>query len=102
MRGIRVAIVDVRECGALPFRFGAGRFVVRARIAALPVVEGHYTLGLWLVTDGFAGTLFELEEFTVASTRWSSSFVPYAIEYRGVVALQAQSAVVVDQQPEVA
>jgi lipopolysaccharide transport system ATP-binding protein len=102
VRGIRVAIVDVRECGSLPFKFGAGRFAVRARIAALPVVEGHYTLGLWLLTDGFKGTLLELEDFTVASTRWSPDFAPYAIEYRGVVALQAQSAVVVDQQPEVA
>jgi lipopolysaccharide transport system ATP-binding protein len=102
VKGIRVAIVDVRECGALPFKFGAGRFAVRTRIAVLPFVEGHYTLGLWLQTDGFAGTLFELEDFTVASTRWSSEFVPYAIEYRGVVAVQAQSAIVVDPQPEVA
>ena len=40
----------------------------------MPVVEGHYTLGLWLVTNGFAGKLFELEDFAVASTRWSSRF----------------------------
>src|SRR5262249_17902417 len=71
VKGIRVAIVDVRECGALPFKFGVGPIVVRTRIAALPFVEGHYTLGLWLQADGFAGTLFELEDFTVASTRCS-------------------------------
>jgi hypothetical protein len=101
VKGIRVAIVDVRECGALPFKFGAGRFAIHTRIATLPFVEGHYTLGLWLKTDGFAGTLFELEDFTVASPRWSSDFAPYAIEYRGVVAVQAQSDIVVDPQPEV-
>jgi hypothetical protein len=98
VKGIRVAIVDVRECGALPFKFGIGRFAVRTQIAALPFVEGHYTLGLWLQTDEFAGTLFELEDFTVASPRWSYDFAPYAVEHRGVVALQAQSAVVIDQQ----
>src|SRR5262249_36273607 len=102
VKGIRVAIVDVRECGALPFKYGTGRFAVRTRIAAVPFVEGHYTLGLWLQTDGFTGTLFELEDFTVSSPRWSYDFAPYAVEHRGVVALQAQSAVVVDQQPAVA
>jgi lipopolysaccharide transport system ATP-binding protein len=101
-KGVRVAIVDVRECGAVPFKHQAGRFTIRAQIAALPVVEGSYTLGLWLVTDDFAGTLLELEHFTVGSTRWSHSFAPYAAEYRGVVVLQAESAVVVDHQAEVA
>jgi hypothetical protein len=103
VKGIRVAIVDLRECGGLPFKFGAGRFAVRARIAALPVVEGRYTLGLWLVTDGSAGIeQLELEDFTVACTRWSSDFAPYAAEYRGFVVLQAQSTIVFDQQTEVA
>ena len=76
------------RCGA--FQASAGRFTIRAQIAALPVVEGSYTLGLWLVTDDFAGTLLELEHFTVGSTRWSHSFAPYAVEHRGVVVLQAE------------
>ena len=62
IKGLRVALVDIRECAALPFKFGIGRFAIRAQIAAMPLVEGNYTVGLWLVTNAFTGNLLELED----------------------------------------
>jgi hypothetical protein len=89
----------VRERGNLPFNFEIGHFVIRARIAALPIVEGVYTVGLWLVTDAFSGRLLELENFAVAAARTPSDFTPYEADHRGVVVLEAETAVIADQRP---
>ena len=97
IKGFRVAIVDIRECGALPFKFGIGRFAIRAQIAAMPLVEGNYTVGLWLVTNAFTGNLLELEDFVVAAGRPSSDFVPYQAEHRGVVVLKADSSIIAER-----
>jgi ABC-type polysaccharide/polyol phosphate transport system ATPase subunit len=97
IRGFRVALVDIRECGALPFKFGIGPFAVRAQIAAMPLVEGNYTVGLWLVTNAFTGNLLELEDFVVAAGRPSSDFVPYQAEHRGVVVLKADTSIIAER-----
>ena len=101
VKGFRVAIVDVRECGGLPFQFEKGYFTIRARIAAMPLVEGGYTVGLWFVANAFAGNLLELEDFAVVATRSSNNFAPYQAEYRGVVVLKAETSVIA-QRMEVA
>jgi lipopolysaccharide transport system ATP-binding protein len=102
VRGVRVAIVDVREGGDLPSKFDVGRFVIRARVAEVPLVEGAYTVGLWLAANAFAGDLLELEEFSVAAVRSSKDFTPYHAEYRGVVVLKAETSVIALQRTEVA
>jgi hypothetical protein len=94
IKGFRVAVVDVRECGGLPFQFEIGYFAIRARIAAMPVIEGGYTVGLWLVANEFAGNLLELEDFAVVATRSSNDFAPYPIEHRGVIVLKAETSVI--------
>jgi hypothetical protein len=43
----------------------------------MPLAEGNYTVGLWLVTNAFTGNLLELEDFVMAAGRPSSDFVPY-------------------------
>jgi hypothetical protein len=94
VKGFRVAIVDIRECGELPFNFEAGYFAIRARIAAMPLVEGDYTVGLWLVANTFADTLSELEDFRVAAIGWSGNFTPYQAEKRGIIELKAETSVI--------
>jgi hypothetical protein len=97
IKGFRIAVVDVRECRGLPFQFERGYFAIRARIAAIPVVEGAYTVGLWLVANKFAGNLLELEDFTVVATRSSNDFVPYHAENRGVIVLKAETSVIAER-----
>jgi ABC-type polysaccharide/polyol phosphate transport system ATPase subunit len=93
----RVAIVDVRESGTLPIRFEKGRFRIRTQIAALPLVEGVYTVGLYVVTDRFKGNKRELEDFAVSAARSFKDFAPYPANARGIVALKAESTVAVHQ-----
>jgi lipopolysaccharide transport system ATP-binding protein len=94
---VRVAVVDVRESSTFPIRFEKGSFEIRTQIAALPLVEGVYTLGLYLVTDRFAGDLLGIENFVVGAARAFNDFVPYHAENRGILALKAESTVKVHQ-----
>jgi homopolymeric O-antigen transport system ATP-binding protein len=91
--GVRVAVIDLRETDVLPLRFNVCHFEVRVRIASLPLVEGDFTLGLWLVTDQFMGELFEIEDFTVAPSQSLFEFAPYPAAVRGVVVLRSDISV---------
>jgi lipopolysaccharide transport system ATP-binding protein len=99
LKGFRVAVVDVRECGGLPFAFDIGYFVIRARVAELAVVEGIYTAGLYILANAFAGNLLELEEFAVAEASSSDNFVPYHPDHRGVVVLKAETSLITRDFP---
>ena len=100
-KGTRIAMIDSRESGVVPFSYRNGRFAIILQLATLPLVEGEFALGLYLVTDHFAGSLFELQYFDVVAPR-SSQFVPYPAEARGVLALSARASVVSLQPPVMA
>jgi lipopolysaccharide transport system ATP-binding protein len=87
-RGVRIGIIDMRESGALPFRYTKGQIGMSAKINTLPLVDGLYSVGLFVVTDGFAGELLELYQFTVGAPR-VSKYVPYPAEARGLVTIDA-------------
>ena len=83
---MRVAIIDVRKSGAIPFHYTEGRIDIRAQIDTLSLVEGVYSLGLYLVTDGFTGDLLELYPFTIGALR-AYKHVPYPAEVRGFITI---------------
>jgi ABC-type polysaccharide/polyol phosphate transport system ATPase subunit len=99
---VRLAIVDLRDCGVAPLSYGKGRFVIRTRIVSLPLVEGELMFGLYVVTDDFAGDLFDLAELTVVESRFTQGFASYPAAYRGVLVLNATTSVVFDQPVEAA
>jgi homopolymeric O-antigen transport system ATP-binding protein len=92
-KGFRVALHDVRESGALPFRYEVGQFSIRTRVMSLPLGEGDYFLGVYLRADEFYGDLYELADFSVMAPLPSDDFIPYPAEDRGVLALSAASSV---------
>jgi lipopolysaccharide transport system ATP-binding protein len=96
IKGTRVALVDPRKSGKLPFSFLCGAFTLRFQIACLPVVEGEFTVGLYLVSTGFGGEVLELASFTVLEPS-SPDFVPYPTSERGFVALDAEVSTYLDQ-----
>ena len=102
LRGIRVAIKDVRETDILPLCYKRGRFSLVVRIAAIPLVEGEYTVGLWLVTDACAGDFLDLQEFFISTRPTSTEFVPYPVEYRGTTVLNASASITINQSSVVA
>jgi lipopolysaccharide transport system ATP-binding protein len=97
-KGVRVAALDVRESRVLPFSLKDSSFTIRSRIVALPLIGGRYTVGLYLVTDGFAGNLLDLADFSISAERPSSGFIPYPPEVCGLVALKAEARIVADSE----
>ena len=95
-KGIRVAIVDIRDSGELPLKFERGRFAFGVNVAALPIVDGEFSIGLYLVTDRFSGNLYDLVDFSVAERPSANGVPAYPSEVRGIVALTATASVVVD------
>jgi lipopolysaccharide transport system ATP-binding protein len=87
--GARIGIVDIRESEALPFRHTAGRFAIKARVIKLFLVEGTYTVGLYVVTDDFREELLELVQFSVSGEE-NIKYIPYPAEHRGVISLHAK------------
>jgi lipopolysaccharide transport system ATP-binding protein len=92
LKGSRVAIIDLRESNAVPFQYTKGRIAMTAQINDLPLVEGDYTISLYLVTDSFVGDLLELADFSV-SAPWTYDYVPYQAEHRGFVTLNSNSSI---------
>jgi lipopolysaccharide transport system ATP-binding protein len=92
-KGLRVAIVDLRESGRLPLRYQTGRFDMIVQIAATPLVSNDFSIGLYLVTNQFAGNLLELADFSVTTLAATSSFVPYPNDVKGFVVLTAETTI---------
>ena len=93
-KGMRLAIVDLRECGVVPLRYGSGEFAIRMRITSLPLVEGDLTLGLYLVTNQFVGNLLDVAELTIVASQSAGRFIPYPADVRGLLVLNATTSVV--------
>jgi hypothetical protein len=95
-KGVRVAIVDIRESGILPLRYESGRFKVTVQIAAMPLVDDDFSVGLYLATNRFNGNILELADFSVTTLPPSSRFVPYPREVQGFVVLTASTSLALD------
>ena len=57
----------------------------------MPLVEGDYSVGLWVRTRHYTGFTAELAAFTILPTCSELDFIPYAAELRGVVAMRART-----------
>jgi lipopolysaccharide transport system ATP-binding protein len=95
-KGLRIAIVDTRESGFVPFRYEDGSFALIVRIPALPLVEGDFTIGLYLGSTEFFGDLSELADFAVVAPRSRRGFVTYSPDVRGFVVLSATTSLEFD------
>jgi hypothetical protein len=92
-RGARIGMIDARESGVLPIRYGEGRFAIRVRVHSLALVEGSYSLGVYFGTDKFVGDIFDLAELSVIPAVSPFPYTPYAAEIRGPVALNAETSI---------
>jgi homopolymeric O-antigen transport system ATP-binding protein len=90
-KGVRLAVIDIRSTQTLPFRYTEGSFSMTVRVAHLPLVEGDYTIGLYVVSDHLACDLLDLHEFSVTAAEALSGQPVYPPEVRGLVALEAES-----------
>lgn len=82
---VRVGIVDLRSSG-LPATVAAGAsWSLRGTFRQLPLVEGDYRVGCYLVAGDFAGNLVDLVELTVTARPTAAGHAPYSPMHRGVV-----------------
>jgi len=81
---MRVGIIDLRSA-SLPASLAAGAsWTLAGTIRNVPLVEGDYRIGLYVVGGDFAGNMFDLLELTVAA-RQAAGHAPYSAAHRGVV-----------------
>lgn len=82
---MRVGIIDLRAHG-LPASVPAGGvFRMTFTIRSLPLVEGDYRIGLWVMAGDFTGDLYDLVELSVTSRQSSDGHAPFPATYRGVM-----------------
>ena len=82
---VRVGVIDLRP-HELPFEIAFQRTLrLTCRIPRLSLVEGEYTLGLYLVTPKVVINIPDLAPLTVVLTPRGDGFVPYPAQYRGIV-----------------
>ncbi len=86
--GARVAILDLRSVGKDLVAGPTEALRLRGRIAALPLVEGDYSLGLYINAGTIREDFLDLTRLTILSKSSRSGIPPYAVQHRGLVELE--------------
>lgn len=82
---IRVALLDLRHLD-LPVALRAGEsWHVSGTIKSLPLVEGDYSIGLFVRTPAILENFLDLATVSVNPRPSAFAYAPYALTYRGVV-----------------
>jgi lipopolysaccharide transport system ATP-binding protein len=82
---VRAANLDLRSC-VLPIDIPANQTrEIAGEIRTMPLVEGEYPIGIYIVTNDFSGNLLDLLRLTISAR--PLSYTPYAPVYRGIVEL---------------
>lgn len=89
--GVRVAILDLRGKG-VPCNIDAGEnFELSGEIKSLPLVEGNYSVGLYLSSGSISGNFLDLAHLSVSQNSNNNSSLTYAAPHRGYVELNIEN-----------
>jgi hypothetical protein len=88
--GIRVSLVDLRKCGAVPAFVPGGKSSFRISIKDVALVEGLYSVGIYISSENFYGDVLDLAEFEVILDGSSGTHPPYEARFRGFALLEAE------------
>jgi lipopolysaccharide transport system ATP-binding protein len=81
--GVRLAVLDLRDCGPLNVSLSEGVLNIELRIKQLPLIEGDYRIGFAVATNEYRGSYLDLLSFSVGALRNRGNAVPYAPQHRG-------------------
>lgn len=87
-RGVRVAILDLRREGVCDLVLSDQAVTFEVDVEELPLVEGDYRLGLYLVTNEHTADLRDIAAFSVAASAKEAGVLSYAAQHRGFVDLR--------------
>ena len=96
--GTRVAVLDLRQAGLHDAAVDSGGLAINGTIRSVPLVEGDYRIGLYVLTDDHAENHLDIASLSVASSTKRENFVPYSAAQRGHVELDFTATL---QQPSV-
>jgi hypothetical protein len=94
--GTRIALIDLRKANLARAATGNDRIRIEGNIESLPLVEGHYSIGLYLETSEYGGDFMDLTSFSVSPRSAMEGFVPYPAQHRGFFDLPYVAAVTAD------
>jgi len=85
--GVRVAIIDLRHLGLQNREISEPGLVIEGHIKSLPLVEGDYRIGLWVVTTEESLELLDLRKFSVLPRSSGEVRDVYPPVHRGCIEL---------------
>ena len=85
--GVRVAVLDLRPWGVSNLTIAPGSVTLRGSIKSLPLVEGDYSVGLYVVANTQTKDFLDLRSFRVLATSGKNGPVSYPASHLGFVAL---------------
>jgi lipopolysaccharide transport system ATP-binding protein len=89
--GVRLAVLDVRDCGPLNIGLTDAVLNVELSIKQLPLIEGDYRIGFAIATENYRGSYLDLLSFSVGALRDRRNTAPYAAQHRGYFELDFSS-----------
>jgi lipopolysaccharide transport system ATP-binding protein len=84
--GTRVAIVDLRSAGGYEVS-PANALELTGTVRSLPLVEGDYSVGLYISCGDIHGDFYDLSALSVSMDSKEREFAPYAAHDRGLLEL---------------
>lgn len=85
--GDRVAIIDLREkCTDYPLSPNVS-LRIKGKINSVPLVEGEYSIGLFVDSGEYRGNAMDLVELIVSAPEKRANLTPFSPEVRGIVDL---------------
>jgi lipopolysaccharide transport system ATP-binding protein len=85
--GERVAIIDLRREGARYRVSEISPFVIEGMVPSVPLVEGNYSVGLYIDYGLFQGNVLALLDLMVSAPVPMPGFAPFPQSVRGIVEL---------------
>lgn len=83
----RVAIVDLRSAELFNVSSSRQTYRITGKINSLPVVEGHYDIGVYIASNLFQGNKYHLGRFEILPAE--REIIPYATRDRGYIELES-------------
>ena len=85
--GVRVAVLDLRREAVCPLTLRDAPISFDICLDHIPLVEGDYRLGFYLVTNDYQGNYLDFASFSVIASSSQGGTVPYPPQHRGFLEL---------------
>jgi len=87
--GIRISILDLRKSDGYFNLNGINPILIQGEIKSLPLVEGRYNIGLYIINNDTRGNYPDILNLLVNRQNIQNNIVPYSPTVRGVLNLEA-------------